>query len=616
MCQLFTVVLALAGAAAASFAAERFRPLNTELKVGSVSVAIRAPLGFRYRPGETFPLEIHVTNPGSALNAEIVSVESGADSTGAAWAERGAFGEERVLPSGTSRYLLPMRAPGVSATVDLIIHGSVDGGGKAELFRASLSRELHPLPAGGRIVVFCSGGAATVWAQDQAARLNSEELPQEDWMWEGVDWLVLSDASILSARPEALDALRRWLLGGGRVLLRSHDALSAALSIKLLPFEALNDIPADVNWWQKNAGLRNDDVLVSKNFRPVYARLKHGFGQIIFLFPGSQPSTADEAAVFNRPDLQRHRAQRPDARVQPERFAAFAPSETSDPQRRTVMLWALAGALILCIALLFARTSRSRFETALIPIGVCALLFAVLANGFPQQELTVSRVASERISTDGASIVREEWTFLEAFHQPIQVSASGPANGMLAPRFDEQRDLRAARLSRVTRNGIPTLEKIAVAPHQPAMLFATAIETRVATKNVVAETTLAVESGDSLRVRFDALNGVDRRCAIWVRSDGSVLLLQLNESAGSYRREAYTLRALEAVLAQRMDAALAKARAVAIGWALNAAIEEGRGALIMWGETANPSGALVTIHGPESSAGDEFHLRTIQLNAK
>ena len=41
-----------------SLASENFIALPTELKISSVSVSVRAPLGLRYRPGEAFPLEI------------------------------------------------------------------------------------------------------------------------------------------------------------------------------------------------------------------------------------------------------------------------------------------------------------------------------------------------------------------------------------------------------------------------------------------------------------------------------------------------------------------------------------------------------------------------------
>ncbi|MEI6235758.1 MAG: hypothetical protein WCT04_22100, partial [Planctomycetota bacterium] len=125
-------------------AAENLVVVPTELKVSSVGVALRAPLGFRYRAGEAFPLEIQVSNPGSAMDAEIEISEG----DGREWAERAMNAVPVTLSAGTSRVMLPMRAPGISAAVVLVIRGGVPGAAKAELFRSTLSRVLHPLASG------------------------------------------------------------------------------------------------------------------------------------------------------------------------------------------------------------------------------------------------------------------------------------------------------------------------------------------------------------------------------------------------------------------------------------------------------------------------------------
>ena len=137
---------------------------------------------------------------------------------------------------------------------------------------------------------------------------------------------MLGDGSIGSASADAKAALRNWLLGGGRLFLGSPEALAAATATELLPLSpTIKEVGADLPWWQKNASLKPDDVLAEKNHRPVYARLRLGFGQVVFLFPASNPGDADGAAVFNRPDLQRVREKLPDLRIQPDRFAAFTP---------------------------------------------------------------------------------------------------------------------------------------------------------------------------------------------------------------------------------------------------------------------------------------------------
>src|SRR5579862_639750 len=548
---------------APAFAGENFIPLPTELRVSSVSVSMRAPLGLRYRPGEAFPLELHIDNLASAMDAELLAIESGGTSDAGDWAERAVLPSPLTLPQGKSQFMLPMRAPAVSASIVLVLRGASNGGGRAELFRASLSRVLRPLNGGGRVILVCGSGAAPRGPEDQAAQLSARELPAESWMWESVDWVVLNDASIKDARAESRDALRRWLLGGGRIFLGSRDAFSAALAAHLLPLETTSDIGSDMNWWRKNTGLTGDDVLAaSKNFRPVYARLKMGFGQIVFLFPGSDATDADGAAVFNRPDLQRHRAELPDARIQPDRFGAFVPAAPSAARRGAVMLWAGIGALILCAALIYAHTSRSKLEAALLPFGAGALLVALIAHGFPRPELMVSRVRLERRSADGA-IVREEWALLESFRRPLETLARGPANGTLAPRFDALDDLRTARLERWNETGRLALGRIAVSPNQAAMLFAeTTFEESKSEKVEVNCVIAIVGRSDGPHVRADAFDGMDARHLIWVRAKGEAWIL--TKAGESYEAEKYSSQALYAHLSQRSDASSAKAHGVAI----------------------------------------------------
>ena len=603
-------LLALLLSASASLRAfENMVALPTELKISGVSVSIRAPLGLRYRPGDAFPLEIHVENPGPALDVELMAVEGGDGREGSEWAERGVPSQAGTLITGTTRFQLPMRAPAVSANIMLILRGGANGSGRAELFRASLSRVLRPIPPGGRIVLVCGGRAAPQGPLDQTARLSPSDLPAEGWMWESVDWVVLNDGAIKDAPPEARDALRRWLLGGGRMFLGSREAFAAALSLRLLPMESEKEVRAELNWWEKNAGLTKEDVLATKNFRPVYARLRYGFGQIVFLFPGSEAADADGAAVFNRPDLQRRRAELPDARVQPECFGAFAPAAPSVPRRHTVMLWSACGALILCATLLFARTSRTKIEAALIPVGAGALLAVLLANSFPQQELTISRVRWERQSTDGAAVVSEEWALLEAFRRPDETSARGPKGGTLAPRFDELDELRAARLDRWTDDERPALEKILVAPNQPALLQAASIATASRFDAGAPEKVLTVNSTDSVRIPADAQAGMDMRRALWVRTNGDAILLKKGASDSDYSAETYNARALQIALTEDMDPSLAKARAKALSWAIEDAKGSGRDALIFWTDSPRAIEPLIEIPNAAANAGNDFFIR-------
>lgn len=476
--------------------AENNVALQTELKVQSVGVAVHAPLNWHYRPGQLFPLEFFVDNPGAPVQAEIELTEGG---TSGSLAERTSSGPIS-LPSGRSRQLLSARASPLTTGLVLRIRSVTEGGGSAELFRAPLGRLLSPLPQNGRIILVCSNsGAGNLSAphgpDDSAAQLSARDLPPEAWMWESIDWLVLGDGAIKDAPASARAALKSWLLGGGRIFLGSREALAAAHVAGLLPIPADKQIDSSVTWWDKNAGLKKANVLAAKNFRPVYARLNSGFGTIVFLFPGSEPSDADGAAVFNRPDLQRPHSLLPDARIQPARFGAFATGAPSAARGNAVLLWSALGALLLCAALFYAHSSKSRLESAILPFCAAALLAALLANGFPRPQLMASRVIFEKHSADGSVVQHEEFLLLESFRNPISAKVLGPSGGTLAPVFDDSDDLRAANFSRIIRDGSVSISEISVTPERPA-LFAAALasppQQHVKSKDVDPKRTLVV----------------------------------------------------------------------------------------------------------------------------
>ena len=384
----------------------------------------------------------------------------------------------------------------------------------------------------------------------------------------------------------------------------------------MLPLNPKSDVRAEVSWWQKNANFTNEDVLASKNFRPVYARLKQGFGQIAFLFPGSQPADADEAAVFNRPDLQRHRNALPDQRIQPERFNAFAPSSAAESKRRTVMLWATLGALIFCAGLFYARASRTKIEAALVPVGAGALLMMLLGNGFPRNELTVTRVIWVRESADGTAIVRDEWAFLEAFQRPIAVSARGQKDAVFAPRFDELDDLRVAGINREIRDQRPTLGRISIAPNQPAMLYASDIQALAQPGSAVTDVALEILSAKKkLQAHSKSMLKFDLSRLIWIAKNGDISLLQRSANESSYQAGPFSLRELENWFGRDHDATVAKSRAAALKLAVDDAGKEGGGVVIAWksvNELHEPP--LIEVESAAASEGNDFLIETFGVS--
>ena len=154
--------------------------LETELKVSGPQVSIRAPLGFGYRPGYAFPLQIRVYNPGAEFRAEIFVQEGDGPQSG--------FFEPdaRTIPAGaTQQFTILARAPAVTANLSVILRSVLPGSTvKPELFRASLARILKPLPPDARIVLVCGAGFAPHAQDAEISAVTAKDFPDQAWMYE------------------------------------------------------------------------------------------------------------------------------------------------------------------------------------------------------------------------------------------------------------------------------------------------------------------------------------------------------------------------------------------------------------------------------------------------
>ncbi len=234
---------------------------------------------------------------------------------------------------------------------------------------------------------------------------------------------------------------------------------------------------------------------------------------------------------------------------------------------------------------------------------------ALLGYGLPRQELSASRLIFERHAADGSAVVRGEWAMLEAFRRPVETRALGPDSGTLAPRFDELEDLRTARLDRSVESGRPVLGRIAAAPSQPAMLYASVVEIPNLSKEPAAILNVA---GTKLSVQADALKGVNLRRGIWVRADGSARIIQEKSASAEYGdRAEFSVRSIELLLGETTEPALAKARATALKWAVDSAAREQGEAVIFWSDGRRDGGALISVEGWGGIVGMIFFVRTV-----
>ena len=570
-------------------------PLATELKVSGPEVAVRSPLGLRYRPGCSFPLQVYVHNPGAGFDADVQIVEGDGES-----GSRSSLRDAVTFPAGVSRILsLPVRGGSVTANLTLSIREVDKSSGVGPLrFRASLSKIFKPLAPEGRIVVSCGtiGSALPHGGLYGSAQIAAKDFPDEAWMYESIDLVILGDPSLKDVPPAAKAALRQWLLGGGRLLVASNDALPGAIAAGLFPLElapAEQTIGADRAWWEQHAGLAEGDILASKNNRPVYARLKIGLGQVVFLFPATRMEDASEfgTRIFTHPALQRESSRLPDFRVQPDRYEAFTSGSATASRRDASMKWIVLGALAMCASLAMASSSRSRLVAIGWPIALMALLAVMLANWFPVPELIVSRIEVARVSEDGRAFTRHEWTCVETFHDSCALSADGPVGGSMTPLYSDTAELKSSETNYMETDQRLSLQNMAVIPNQPLLVFAAGTRVLPQSHALPPASSLHSKSGKfSLNYRTfgggddegpGLADSIGRSTAALLCSEQCLwLVTELDSKNGFAIRRLDDLPSVVREALHTADDSLVNARVAALRWVSREAFRSGRDTLI------------------------------------
>ena len=646
----FVFCITFLTAAAAADAPVGSIPLQTELKVSGPLVFIGAPLGFRYRPGHVFPLHVYVTNPGPEFRGELRVIEGNGGSENnsensfgnlaGAQLPGGSFSEAVSFPSGTTTqrvFSFPICAGAISANLTVVIREIDPSGNMGPLrFRASLSRMLKPIAPEGRVVVTCGAQSSILPLKGphESVQIAARDFPTDSWMYDSIDLIILSDASLKNMPQAAIHAMRVWLLGGGRLLVASSEALPLAIGAGLLPLNAekVRWIGADRAWWEKNAGLKSEDILASKNNRPVYARLKFGFGQIVFLFPASSLEDAMELGpgIVNHPALRRERVKLPDFRVQPDAYDAFVSGAANSARRGTSVTWIAWGAIMFCAMLALAFSSRSRLVAAGWPLAVGALLSVMLAHWFPPPDLIISRIEYEQCSPDGRASVRNEWALAEVFHDSALLSATGPSLSPLYADSDELKDsnveLNLSTLNNESEQtaGRLTVRNLLVSPSASVLLYASAVtqvEGTGAHEISILAPPLSDPSQKTVHIQIDASqialppNILHQKGVLWARLNQS--LWSISNFANPAGSDASKLDDPSALLREVLnirDESLLKARLTALNWAMRKAYQSETETLIFFGEEPESFSPLVEFENTKTKEiGSTFVLYSIPI---
>jgi hypothetical protein len=585
--------------------------LPTELKVSGPSVFVRGPLGLRYRPGYSFPIELRVHNNGPEFNAEVTLGEGGPES-----AARSGLFEAINFPAQKSRvFSFPVRAPAVSANLTLQIREVDSSGGTGALrFQASLARVMKPLAPETPLILSVGAARSPAAAMlPDAVQMKAQELPDQPWQYDNVDVVVLSDGSLKDASAAARSSLRLWLLGGGRLFVASNEALAPAIAADLLPIEQSGSekIGAELSWWEKHAKLNRANILIEKNNRPVYAFLNLGFGTVVFLFPGTsrEEAAAEGARLINHPVLQSQREKFPDLRVQPDRYAAFASGSLSHDERRQLQLWLGLGALVFCIGLALGFTSRMRMLAVGWPLTIAILLTVMLARWYPARELSVSRIDWRRVPLDARSVSRVEWTLLESTYTPVGLNINGPENGSLLPIYAYADEIGQAAHNFQQAGPRLVMQESVVLPRQSSLFSAATVE---------------VQTKTPVPVKYRAKNGTmtidspvlpEGNSAVLARSNGTLWVLSPIKAEEGFEMRKFddwltTLRST----AKSTDDRKLKAYATALAWATRDALRSKRDTLIVWKQMGrDESGGLIELDYPGAMSSDMFSMNSLQV---
>jgi hypothetical protein len=588
--------------------------LPTELKVSGPLVYFRAPFGRRYRPGCAFPLEIRVYNPGQAFSGEVCLCEDPDDDA----ARSGSFKRVQFGSREWRAFTLAARAPAVSADLHVVVREYENGGAVGRVcYRGILSDYLTPLPANARNILFCGrGGGMQLGDLSKIQQVAARDFPQEAWMYESLDLVVLSDASFAAAPEAAKLALRRWLLGGGRLFVTSVEALQPALEAGLLP---VREARAERDWWLKTAGLRPADIVVENGPRLVYVRLFSGLGSAVIPVPGSNPETDAASKAFSSAALQNTAERHPDERLQSERFKAFTYRSSSPARGKGAITWFALGALMFCLIMVLCLGSRSKIETLGLPVALLALLAVMLAHFFSAPELVLSRVTWLQASADGAALRQDEWTLAEAFHSPQALLASGPSGGAVLPLFGSTAELRRASGDLLQQPDQFKIDNLGVSPERPALIHSSRLLPPLSPADGQA---LFASADGKLKLALAATppGCLQRKAAIYITENGDFWLLEnLDASTGFVVKKFEDAQSACRAAGGSPSGAVVAARATVLSWATRAAARSGRNTLILWGDALenapSPSPAL-QVDNPGQELASHFLVYSAETRSK
>lgn len=416
--------------------------LRNTLPVEGPAVQLNPRLGFHYHPGAAVALEGVVRPAGEEFHS--ITVQEGAAELGPRYASRGSFGRDTP-----SNFLLPLRAPAGGARLTLGVWSHPPGSERSRaLFSGTLANELKPVGRNEKVVLQVGRSPAPAPAHWRVATVEPTQLPEQAWMYDNLDIVLLAASGLSRSSPAALQALRNWVCGGGSLLIASLDpkVLQEAVKAGLTPLPPdTPELQRDLGWWSKHAGLKDRDFARDTNGTLVFADYRLGFGGGVIFFQNSDPQTLLRfwPQALAREPFSRERP-RTDERIWATPFDFFASGTIAPARRRQGLWWAGVGGLCLVILLAYAATLKTRYMSAGLALGGVVAFTAALGRVFEAPEGVVSRIEVAEYSADGRGLRKSHFAYVEGLQEAGGLSVHAPADATLLELHAQDSELDGA----------------------------------------------------------------------------------------------------------------------------------------------------------------------------
>lgn len=600
--------------------------LRNTLPAEGPIVRLTPRFGLHYHPGALIPLE-GILQP-SLEPVHGITVREGPSENGPAYVIRQPF-----APESPAQFHMPLRAPKSGAQLTLSAWTQPAGSShQRNVFVASLANQLKPVGLNERIVLQLGRRAAAPTPSDwHVAVVEPEQMPEEAWMYDNIDLVVIATAELDKCSEAVRQELRAWVAGGGCVLVASMDgsAIQKVVRAGLTPVSSAITTPVqrDFDWWSRNANLKESDVVRTENGSMAFAQYRLGAGGGVLFFQNSDTQALIKywPKALECPLLKNERPLS-DERIWSQPFDFF-PTGTIAPSRRSQGLyWAGIGGTCLIVLLLLSTTIKTRYMAAGIALLGVGFFSAFLSHAFKAPEGVVTRLEVLEVPMDGRAARRTELAYIDGLQDASNMSVRGPLGGTLTELHAQENELAEAGTDLDQQGALRlTFRPPCIGP-LPPLFMASRVEydasgASLRERQEGAPTIRVADLGTILLPPHTlvAQENAFSQGVIFFRGSASIRLSHPQHWPGRemqgdvYERPGQAIKAVYPDLKETE----AEARTKALAWAINSLRNREHDALIAFDEIdakSEEAPPMIQVEGVSLEEGRRFRLRVMEVS--